>query len=106
MLAGGIGLRVPAGSVGWWLTRPLWVVAMAAVTLPFLAAFGRFERPRRRLPTPPAWRAVLGVVGICAGLGLLAYFGIGGEGGLNWPALCIAAAGAVAGGVVGVPERE
>ena len=39
----------------WWLERPLWVAASAAVLLPLLWAFSRWERPGlRRSPTRPA----------------------------------------------------
>lgn len=101
MAAGGVGLRVAAGSATWWLTRPVWIVAMALLTLPLLTTFSRFERPRAEVPPPPAWRGALGVAGICAGLGLLAYFGIGNEAGLNWIALAVTAVGTIAGRVVG-----
>ncbi len=106
MAAGGLGLRVAAGSPTWWLTRPLWIVAMAVLTLPLLAIFSRFERPRAGVPPPPAWRGALGVAGICTGLGLLAYFGIGNEDGLNWIALAITGAGTVGGRVVGTARRS
>lgn len=102
LLAGGFGLGIEALSAAWWLTRPVWFVVLAAVTAGFVAAFGRFERPRRDLrPAPQAWRPVLAVVGVCAGLGLLAAFGIADEDGLNGFVLALPIIGVVIGGVGG-----
>jgi hypothetical protein len=75
-------------TVGWWLTRPLWIFVYALVTLPFLLVFGRFERPASGAPTRPAavWLQLLGCTIACAGLAMLALDGVGGDGwlGLRW----------------------
>ncbi|MDQ4124407.1 MAG: acyltransferase, partial [Actinomycetota bacterium] len=34
------------GSPEWWLLRPLWLALLTVLLVPFVAAFGRFERPR------------------------------------------------------------
>jgi hypothetical protein len=39
-------------TAGWWLQRPLWLVAPGSVLAVLLAVFVRFELPRRR--TGPA----------------------------------------------------
>jgi hypothetical protein len=36
------------GTVGWWLERPIWLVAPALVLLPLILLFSRFERPSPR----------------------------------------------------------
>ena len=58
-------------TAGWWWTRPLWLLVYALVTVPFLLAFGRFERPSTGRASRPA---------------ALALDGVGGEGwlGLRW----------------------
>jgi peptidoglycan/LPS O-acetylase OafA/YrhL len=33
------------GTAGWWLTRPLWLAALAALLAPLALAFARWERP-------------------------------------------------------------
>jgi fucose 4-O-acetylase-like acetyltransferase len=102
LLLNGWGLRTDANTARWWLTRPLWMAALVAATLPFLLVFGRYERPNRDLrPPPPAWRPLLAVVATCAGLGLLAKYGIADEDGLNGFALSLPFAAAIAGGVGG-----
>jgi hypothetical protein len=99
--AGGIGLRFGAGSAAWWLTRPVWLALMTLVTLPFLAVFSRFERPRGA-PSPASTpAAVPAVAAICAGLALLAYFGIADESGLNLEGPVLLGAGVLLGRVVG-----
>ena len=35
------------GSVGWWVTRPLWIGVLAIVTVPFMVAFRRLESGSR-----------------------------------------------------------
>jgi hypothetical protein len=99
---GGPGLGIPVDTPSWWLTRPLWFLALVLVTLPFLGVFGRYERPHTdRRPHPASWRPVLAVVCACAGLGLLARYGIADEDGLNGVALTLPLAGLIAGGVGG-----
>jgi hypothetical protein len=99
---GGPGLGIPVDTPSWWLTRPLWILALVLVTLPFLGVFGRYERPHTdRRPYPASWRPVLAVVCACAGLGLLARYGIADEDGLNGVALTLPLAGLIAGGVGG-----
>jgi hypothetical protein len=45
-----------AGTLAWWALRPLWLAILALFLIPFVAALGRFERPRsstpRRVPSP------------------------------------------------------
>jgi hypothetical protein len=102
MLAGGFGLGLAVASPVWWLTRPLWLGGLALLTVPFLAAFGRYERPNPDgRPAPPAWRPILAVVGVCVGLGFLAKVGIVDADGLNGIALSLPFAAAAAGGVGG-----
>ena len=36
-----------AGSLGWWLMRPVWIALLIVALLPFLAILGRFESPPR-----------------------------------------------------------
>jgi hypothetical protein len=99
---GGPGLGIVVDTPSWWLTRPLWFLALVLVTVPFIAVFGRYERPHAdRRPHPAPWRPVLAVVCACAGLGLLARFGIADEDGLNGLALTLPLAGLIAGGVGG-----
>lgn len=102
LLVNGWGLRTDTNTAEWWLTRPLWMAALVAATLPFLLVFGRYERPNQDLrPPPPAWRPLLAVVATCVGLGLLARFGIADEDGLNGIALSLPFAAAIAGGIGG-----
>lgn len=100
--AGGFGLGITALSALWWLTRPLWFVVVALVTALLVMSFGRFERPRPDpRPAPQPWRPVLAVLGVCAGLGLLAALGIADEDGLNGLVLSLPILGVIAGGVGG-----
>ena len=47
-VAQGLGFELPSEtSGGWWALRPLWLVAPAAVLAVLVAAFARFELPRR-----------------------------------------------------------
>ena len=48
-----LGLGQAAGATTrWWLERPVWEVAPAAILLLLLAIFGRFERPPRPAAAP------------------------------------------------------
>ena len=50
----GAGVPLPAaGSPAWWLSRPLWIIALAALLVPLVAAARGAERPR---PVPGAGR--------------------------------------------------
>ena len=108
-LAGGAGLRLVPGSGAWWLARLPWLAIYSAALLLALVLFGRFERlagpPRGALL--PAWRSCVGALHVCAGLGLLAYHGIGGEGwlGLRWGPLLVVFGGAVLLRIVRLPGR-
>jgi hypothetical protein len=106
LAAGGVGLRFGAGSLAWWLTRPVWIVLMTLVTLPFLAVFSRFERPKGSPAAPSTPAAVAAVVLVCTGLALLAYFGIADESGLNLEGPVLLGAGVALGRVVGRPRRD
>lgn len=82
---GGFGLHSEPLSGAWWATRPLWWAVLAAVTIGCIAVFGRFESPAKdERPAPPAWLAVLACVAMCAGLGVMAMFGIVDRDGVNW----------------------
>ena len=83
---GGFGLRVQPGSSAWWLTRPLWVAACAAVLAACVPVFARFERHPHHgaRAAAPAWQGVLGAAGVCAGLAFLALKGIGAPGPLGF----------------------
>jgi fucose 4-O-acetylase-like acetyltransferase len=99
---GGFGLGFSVNTPAWWATRPLFLLVLVAATVPFLALFGRFERPRRDTrPTPPAWKPVVATVAVCGGLGLLARYGVADEAGLNGLALSLPFVGMVVGGVIG-----
>jgi hypothetical protein len=102
MATGGLGLGVEPLTPQWWWTRPLWFLVLAVLTGVLVVAFGRFERPRPDLrPAPPAWRPLAAVLGVCAGLGLLAAIGIADEQGLNGLILTLPVIGVLVGGVGG-----
>jgi fucose 4-O-acetylase-like acetyltransferase len=74
VLLGHLPLPAPGGAV-WWLTRPLWLAALAAVLAPLVLALARFERPARlAAPAAPAasargrLAAVVGLAYLVAGL--------------------------------------
>jgi hypothetical protein len=107
LLLGGPGLSIEVGTAAWWLTRPVWLATMTVLVIPFVIAFGRFERPRvDRRPAPPAWKPVMATILVCAGLGLLATGGVADADGLNVIALLLPLAGVIAGGVVGATRWE
>lgn len=98
----GFGLGFEVNTPAWWATRPAFLMVLVAATVPFLALFGRFERPHRDTrPTPPAWKPIVATVAVCGGLGLLARYGVADEAGLNGLALSLPFVGVVVGGVVG-----
>jgi fucose 4-O-acetylase-like acetyltransferase len=58
-----LGLTHPTpGTPTWWALRPLWLLVPTAILVPLVAAFARFEHPRRALPRrvpsrPALWTA-------------------------------------------------
>ncbi len=107
-LLGGIGLGLEPGTGAWWLSRPLWLLVLAAGLALLLPVFGRFEREARgAVARPlPGWRALGGAAGVCAGLALLALGGIGDASALGvriGPVLLTLAGAAL---VLGVPSRR
>ena len=99
---GGVGLRFAVNTPSWWATRPAFLAVLVIATLPFLVLFGRYERPGRDTrPTPPTWKPIVATVAVCAGLGLLARYGVADEAGLNGLALSLPFAGVLVGGVIG-----
>ncbi|RLE28221.1 MAG: acyltransferase [Acidobacteria bacterium] len=75
----------------WWANRPVWLLAYAVATLPFLLTFSRFERPGKPGESTPIWRQLLGISITCLGLAMLAMGGIGGPEwlGLRWVPLLL-----------------
>ena len=107
LFLGGPGLGIGVGTGLWWITRPIWLGIMVLLVLPFIVAFGRFERPRTdNRPAPATWKPIVATIAICAGLGLLAAGGIADADGLNIIALILPLAGVVATGVVGATRWE
>lgn len=106
LAAGGFGLGIEPLTPEWWLSRPLWFLVVGLVTIGMVAVFGRFESPEEDTrPAPAWWRPVLAVVGVCAGLGLLAAIGIADEQGLNGLVLSLPIIAVVIGGVSRLPAR-
>lgn len=83
---------------GWWMTRPIWIIAYAVATFPFLIAFSRFERLATGEAKRPAavGLQLFGCAVACLGLAMLALDGIGGSGwlGLRWMPLLLPLVGA------------
>ncbi|MEV4640984.1 acyltransferase [Actinoplanes sp. NPDC049548] len=71
------GIGGTPGTASWWLTRPVWLAAAAAVTAAFVAAFRRFDTLRDAdiAPSAPAARAAFGA-GACT-LGVLGVSAVG-----------------------------
>jgi hypothetical protein len=102
---GGWGLGIEPLSAEWWMTRPLWFLVVGLVTIGMVALFGRFESPVEDIrPAPASWRPLLAVLGICAGLGLLAAIGIADANGLNGLVLSLPIIGVILGGVAQLPS--
>jgi hypothetical protein len=94
---GGIGLGIEPGTGFWWSLRPVWLVCLVCVLVPFLLVFMRFENASRAkgaaLPGPA--QALVGALATCAGLVMMALDGIGSDGtlGVNVAALGLVVAG-------------
>ncbi|GAA1968150.1 acyltransferase family protein [Agromyces allii] len=80
-LNGTVGLALPVPlEPEWWATRPIWLVAAAAVTAGFVRVFSRWERGgARRVGGPARVRVPVGVAAVCGilGVGLVLVFGFG-----------------------------
>jgi surface polysaccharide O-acyltransferase-like enzyme len=76
---GNLGLQFTPGGTGWWLSRPAWLALYALALAAMLPLVARFER--RPLPdvAESSWRQIAGAMLACAGLALLANFGLGGN---------------------------
>jgi surface polysaccharide O-acyltransferase-like enzyme len=86
---GNLGLGFEPGTAPWWLTRPAWLAVYAVALAAMMPLVARFER----LPSPAVaaagWRQVTGSLLVCAGLALLAYFGLGGDVALATQAIAV-----------------
>ncbi|NND20447.1 MAG: acyltransferase [Silicimonas sp.] len=108
MAFGGIGLSIEPGIGLWWAQRPIWVIGMIVMLVPFLAIFMRFENASRVAGTalPGPAQAMIGALITCSGLVMIALSGIGGNSvlGVNVIAL-ILVLGGVGIATIGRPER-
>lgn len=97
VLAGYLGLEVQPGTGAWWAARPIWLAAFCALLVPFVLIFLPFEAgsktPQERRPGP--WQSLLGTLVTCAGLIMIAMYGIGGANvlGVNWIAVALVLGG-------------
>ena len=72
-----LGFPQPGGgSPEWWLLRPVWLGILTMLLVPFVVAFGRFERPQtgkaRRVERGSLLRAAAGIGAMTGGIAGLA----------------------------------
>ncbi|MFN2588760.1 MAG: acyltransferase [Actinomycetota bacterium] len=68
------------GTAEWWLLRPVWLALIAVLLVPFVVAFGRFERgrtPRRSAARGSVLRAAAGIGVLTGGMAGFATAGFG-----------------------------
>lgn len=105
MLLGGFGLHIEPMTGLWWATRPLWCAVLVAATLVFVTVFGRVEKaPPDDRPAPATWRMIAATVCVCAGLAVMAKFGVVDDQGLTWIWPLLPVVGLLAFGVVRPPR--
>ena len=83
-------------TAAWWALRPVFVLVLIVLMLPFLAIFGRYESGSRRAAAPAGLvQAGLGAVIACGGLTMVALSGISLDRlpGFNWIAGLLIIAG-------------
>ncbi len=75
---GGIGLRIAPGTSAWWLTRPVWILALGSVLLLVTPIFVRYEQVRSKgdAEHPHLWKSLLGAFLFCYGMALLTLNGV------------------------------
>jgi hypothetical protein len=109
-LLGGVGLNVEPGSSAWWLARPIWFALYIATLLPLIGLFARFEQVRgmpERAEPVPHWRLVMGLLLVCAGLGLTAAISIASPMGVTGVRLWLVALPFVGAALIGFgPVRD
>jgi hypothetical protein len=73
-----LGLTGPTpGTLAWWALRPLWLLVPAAMLVPLVALFARFERSRPTLwPRPRPVAVALGLTAVVVGILGVAVSGI------------------------------
>lgn len=76
---GDVGLALEPGTASWWLTRPVWFAVYMLALAALMPLVARFERLPMPAVTAIAWRQISGSLLVCAGLALLAYYGLGGN---------------------------
>ena len=91
MLAGGLGMQTMPGTGLWWLLRPVWIVCLVIVLVPFVLLFFRFEAGGKSAKgaLPGHLQATLGALLTCAGMIRLALNGIGGGFALGFDAIAV-----------------
>ncbi len=73
----GWAFRVEPGTWTWWMTRPVWLLVLSALTVLLVIAFARFEWRISDAPTPTSRRIVtIGVLLVAGSAGAVAGIGI------------------------------
>lgn len=77
----GFGMTAVPGTAQWWWTRPVWLLALAALLVPFALTLSPLERisGARDTEPPPAWRLIGGAMMIGLGITLATLLGFDGE---------------------------
>jgi surface polysaccharide O-acyltransferase-like enzyme len=93
----GAAFKVEPGTWAWFLTRPIWIAVLVAVTLGLVAIFARFEWRIGTGPMPEHRRWVtLGVLLTAGSAAAVSWYGLATEEGvINWIIPAAAIAGAV-----------
>lgn len=93
---GGVAFKIEPGTLAWFLTRPIWIAVLLAVTGVLVAIFARFEWRISDKPAPARRRWVtLGVLLTAGSAAAVSYFGLATEdAAINWiiPAAAISGA--------------
>ena len=102
----GEAFRIEPGTTTWWLTRPIWLATLVAVTLALVAVFARFEWRVRDTPPPARTGFVIaGVLLVAGAAAAVSYFGLAAaDATVNW---IIPIAAFVGAGIMGAyPARR
>ena len=103
-LAGGLGMEIDPGSTAWWWSRPVWIIVLWVLLVPFALLMSPLERMSRGTGVVEAstLRQVIGAMMLCLGVALLALYGYGGipHPGLDMAAIALVVGGAAVAGVL------